>query len=293
MAGLGTSVVQLERIAIVAIAITVFVATFNSSSAQTMPSGDEITVERICKLIAREANQNGLPPAYFARLIWKESRFDAGAVSPAGAQGIAQFMPATAALRQLKDPFDPEQAIPASARYLSKLRIQFGNLGLASAAYNAGEQRVTNWLKKGGTLPLETENYVLDITGEPADSFFDRRRQIKDMPLDKALGFLAACARLPIIKTGGASMARSLTMPWVIQVAGNYKKSVAERSWRRIRAKNRSIVEGMPAAVSRSRTAMGRRGIYTVRIGAASRSRANAVCSQLRANGTSCLVKRN
>jgi len=52
---------------------------------------------------------------FFARLIWKESRFDIKAVSPAGAQGVAQFMPATAKRRGLADPFDPEQAIPASA----------------------------------------------------------------------------------------------------------------------------------------------------------------------------------
>ena len=52
---------------------------------------------------------------FFARLIWKESRFDPNAVSPAGAEGIAQFMPGTAAMRGLKNSFDIEQAIPASA----------------------------------------------------------------------------------------------------------------------------------------------------------------------------------
>jgi hypothetical protein len=75
---------------------------------QTKP----VTVHRICDLIETHAAAHSLPPDFFARLIWKESRFDPAAVSPAGAEGIAQFMPGTAALRGLTDPFDVDQAIP-------------------------------------------------------------------------------------------------------------------------------------------------------------------------------------
>lgn len=253
----------------------------------------EFPVERICRLIAREASSNGLPLAFFARLIWKESRFDANAVSPVGAQGIAQFMPATAKLRNLDDPFDPEKAIPASALYLAKLRVQFGNLGLASAAYNAGETRVANWLSRGGSLPIETENYVLDITGEAVDTFFDRRRQIKNHPLEEKRGFFEACLRLPVIETGAGSMAAKLVMPWAIQVAGNFNREVAQRSWRRIKARNHALLTGMPFSISRTRSALGRRGIYTVRLGAPSRQKANAICGRLRSNGTPCIVKKN
>ena len=73
--------------------------------------------ERICTLIRNAAVAHGLPADFFARLIWKESRFDIRALSPAGAQGIAQFMPQTAKIRGLKDPWDPAQAIPASAHF--------------------------------------------------------------------------------------------------------------------------------------------------------------------------------
>src|SRR5205814_6611619 len=66
----------------------------------------------------------------------------AGAVSPKGAEGIAQFMPGTAAERGLANPFDPEQAIPHAARFLAELKRRFGNLGMAAAAYNAGPARV-------------------------------------------------------------------------------------------------------------------------------------------------------
>src|ERR1700754_4042888 len=146
-------------------------------------------IGRVCDLIEAQAEQNGLPADFFARLIWKESRFDPNAVSPAGAEGIAQFMPGTAALRGLQDSFDVEQAIPASAQYLGELKSGYGNLGLAAAAYNAGEARVSRWLDRGGFLPLETENYVLDIMGEPPESFSERTYAGVVHPLDKKKGF--------------------------------------------------------------------------------------------------------
>ena len=67
-----------------------------------------------------------------------ESNFNPFAVSPAGAQGIAQFMPATAAAYGLDDPFDAEAAIDAQAHLMSDLLGQFGSVALALAAYNAG-----------------------------------------------------------------------------------------------------------------------------------------------------------
>ncbi|MEW6631537.1 MAG: lytic transglycosylase domain-containing protein, partial [Pseudomonadota bacterium] len=122
-------------------------------------------ISRVCDLIESEADKNGLPKDFFARLIWKESRFDPNAVSPVGAEGIAQFMPGTAKMRGLADPFDIAQAIPASAQYLAEMKVGYGNLGLAAAAYNAGENRVSRWLASGGFLPMETESYVFDIMG--------------------------------------------------------------------------------------------------------------------------------
>src|SRR5687767_15365267 len=98
--------------------------------------------DSICLMIESAAQANGLPLEFFARVIWQESRFRADVVGPVTrsgerAQGIAQFMPRTAAERGLLDPFDPVQALPKSAEFLSELRAEFGNLGLAAAAYNA------------------------------------------------------------------------------------------------------------------------------------------------------------
>src|SRR5690606_31692477 len=74
----------------------------------------ELTRATICALIDQAAASHDLPVEFFTRLIWQESRFRQDAVSPKGAQGIAQFMPGTAALRNLADPFDAAEAIGAS-----------------------------------------------------------------------------------------------------------------------------------------------------------------------------------
>ena len=154
------------------------------------------TVAQICAAIATNADGHGVPRDFFARLIWKESRFDAQATSPVGAQGIAQFMPGTAKERNLDDPFDFAKALPASAALLKDLRTAFGNWGLAAAAYNAGPTRVSKWLSSGGFLPLETEEYVLDITGKSADDFA-AGTEISPHPLNAKLTFDAACRKLP------------------------------------------------------------------------------------------------
>src|SRR5882672_9156680 len=119
------------------------------------------TREAMCLMIESAARAEGLPLEFFARVIWQESRFQADAVGPVTrsgerARGIAQFMPGTAAERNLFNPMDPIQALPKSAEFLSDLRSQFGNLGLAAAAYNAGPRRVREWLAGSGYMPQET-----------------------------------------------------------------------------------------------------------------------------------------
>ncbi|MFL5028406.1 MAG: transglycosylase SLT domain-containing protein [Xanthobacteraceae bacterium] len=131
----------------------------------------QLTRDGICRLIESAANGEALPFEFFARLIWQESRFNPQAVSPAGARGIAQFMPKTAHGRGLADPFEPASALQESAEFLRELVQQFGNVGLAAAAYNAGPKRVNDWLAKRGALPRETQNYVQIITGRSAEKW--------------------------------------------------------------------------------------------------------------------------
>jgi transglycosylase-like protein with SLT domain len=124
------------------------------SSAET--GRDKDTEQSLCLIIESAAKANDLPLEFLARVIWQESRFQSDAVGPVTshggrAQGIAQFMPETARERGLLDPFDPVQALPKAAEFLNELRNQFGNLGLAAAAYNAGSAAgagMAGWIRK-------------------------------------------------------------------------------------------------------------------------------------------------
>ena len=127
--------------------------------------------KEICDTLIEAAQSNDLPVPFFIRLLFQESRFQPEMVSSAGAQGVAQFMPETAASVGLDNPFDPREAILASARLLRNLFQQFGNLGLAAAAYNAGPRRIQEWLANKGKLPQQTQDYVKTITGRPAENW--------------------------------------------------------------------------------------------------------------------------
>src|SRR6187402_1779431 len=140
--------------------------------AEPGPKKATLSVDEICRTLAQAAADNELPEEFFTRLIWQESRFDPAAVSPAGAQGIAQFMPQTAAMRGLVNAFEPLEALRESASYLRELRTTFrGNLGLAAAAYNAGPGAVEAWMAGRGTLPFETQAYVRIVTGYAAEAW--------------------------------------------------------------------------------------------------------------------------
>jgi hypothetical protein len=123
----------------------------------------------LCSAIGAVARANGLPVPFFANLIWQESNFQLASVSPAGALGIAQFMPETANDHGLINPFEPIHALFSAGKLLRHLKDQYGNLGLAAAAYNAGPQRVNAWLAERRRLPGETRAYVVRITGQAAD----------------------------------------------------------------------------------------------------------------------------
>ena len=154
-------------IALAALALSV---SARGAGADAGPATDH-ALATLCGIVEASARAEGLPVEFFTKLIWRESSFRPTAVSPAGAQGVAQFMPGTASERGLADPFDPASAIPASARFLNELNLRFGNLGLAAAAYNAGPTALARWLAGKGSLPFETQDYVLAVTGRPAEEW--------------------------------------------------------------------------------------------------------------------------
>jgi hypothetical protein len=197
------------------------------------PSGPQEAAEpaqvSTCDLIEDAAATSGLPVDYFTRLIWRESSFRPWVVSPVGAQGIAQFMPGTAAERGLLDPFDPLQAIPASAQLLVSLAQRFGNLGLAAAAYNAGPRRVEEWLAGTGGMPRETRNYVANVTGLTVEEWRDATDEMEwDAPETPptCTDVLAALDAPPLSDAALQAPDSAVEwQPWGVQVAGNFSQS--------------------------------------------------------------------
>jgi hypothetical protein len=159
--------------------------------------GSDVSLDDLCQALFTSAQANDIPVQFFANLIWQESRLKSDDVSKKGAQGIAQFMPQVAAEKGLDDPFDPLQALPASARLLRELRMEFGNLGLVAAAYNAGPGRVARWLERRVDLPRETRNYVVKVTGLSVDAWRNMR------VTDEALTFVQhlPCRSMPAFAT--------------------------------------------------------------------------------------------
>lgn len=245
-----------------------------------------------CKLVEDAAHGHGLPIAFLTKLIWQESSFRPDAVSPAGAQGIAQFMPGTASERGLADPFDPAEAVPHAAALLAELKGRFGNLGLAAAAYNAGPRRVSDWLAGKGLLPLETESYVTIITGDAAEEWraaAPPTAENRPAP-DTCFAVLASLRRrFP------TQLARStLLAPWGVQLAGSFSKSAALAAFARARGAHPSLLsEVKPMILSGRFLSMGTRPYYRIRAPAPTRAAANDLCKQIEHDGGACVVLRS
>lgn len=242
------------------------------------------SVEEICTLIGAAAEAHGLPRNFFARLIWKESRFDVRALSPVGAQGVAQFMPYTAKERGLADPYDPAQAIPASAWFLADLKAQFGNFGLAAAGYNAGPNRVSAWLAGRSGLPAETRDYVWSITGKSAEWFRDRERNVANRPIEGELSFEKGCPRLPVIKTRSSPVPR-----YGVAVAGGRTSGAASQAAGRAARKARGKYELASVEIVRNRKRGSGPRWYAV-VPSGSLLGARKLCLRIRSAGAPCNI---
>lgn len=248
--------------------------------------------EAICRLIETSAKEKGIPPELFTRLIWRESSFRPHVISSAGAQGIAQFMPGTAAEWQLEDPFDPEKAIPASAAYLSALKTQFGNWGLALAAYNAGPKRLSDWLAGGRYLPSETRAYVYFITHRSVDDWVSNDGlKAGEEPAARPVDCLA------VVTTVRREVPRLIEGPYApfgVQLSGNFSKAIAIASYERAAKRFPALLAGRETLILGTRVAgRGRRAFYRVRLPARSLREASLLCDKLHRVGGSCAVLRN
>ena len=249
----------------------------------------------VCDLVAEAAHRYRLPARFLARLIWQESSFRADAVSPKGAQGIAQFMPATAARRGLADPFDPNQSIPVAAHLIMDLRARFGNLGLAAAAYNAGADRVDDWLSKERALPAETQAYVIAVTGFSVERWSAVDFPSKDPPLLPSTS--ADCASIAAGMTVSADLPPSQQaqwQPWGVQLVGGFSQGMALDQFRQLQRRYPAILGGLqPLVLRKQNLSRGRKPLVEVRLAAPTRAKAMDLCQQLRAKGGACVVLKN
>jgi hypothetical protein len=263
--------------------------------AQTAaPAPHPPTPDDICRALEQDAAENELPVEFFARVIWQESRFNARAVSNKGAQGIAQFMPATADYRGLVDPFDPIEALKNSARYLRDLKVRFGNLGLAAAAYNAGPGRVSAWLSNHRPLPGETRNYVAIITGWTADEWASATPP-KTSETTIPLG--VPCTRLANLILAPKEQAQRMAayVPrWGMQLTANWSESKAWATYRTIQKQYAALIGDREPIVIRSRgIGLGTAMRYNIRIADDDRAYLEKFCRKLIAAGGACVVLRN
>ncbi len=250
-------------------------------------------VRDVCRTIEATAREATLDPHFFARLLWKESLFDAGAVSPKGAQGIAQFMPGTAELRGLADPFNPAEALRTSARYLAELTGELGNVGLAAVAYNGGEARAARFMAREGGLPDETRNYVQAITGHPAETWRDAPPESPDLALATGEVFEAACIEQAEGRAIREFKTTPVVLPWGVVVASNRDRTGAERQVARLKNRLGTILIPERIAYVRERRPGLRGMMWFAQVGRESRQEAEVYCERLRAAGGNCMVLKN
>ncbi|MCC5979853.1 MAG: lytic transglycosylase domain-containing protein [Salinarimonas sp.] len=282
------------RNVLAAVLLSLAVSAGHSAAHAEVGTGETVD-QAVCRFIEAAAQDHAIPRGFLTRLIWRESSFRAHVVSHAGAQGIAQFMPGTAIERGLADPFDPEQAIPSAASFLADLNARFGNLGLAAAAYNAGATRVANWLDKRSGLPLETRDFVFNVTSHSAEdwaaSAAGEMGAIEAADKDRPCIELAAFLRGPGAPPGFEAEPFA---PWGVQLAGNFSRDRALASFRREVTRYEDILGDIqPMIIGTRLPGRGSAPFFRVRVPAQTRDEAQTLCTKIRAAGGSCIVLRS
>lgn len=273
-----------------------------TSDRPSTPDGGETSrqaQQSICLLVESAAHANELPTEFFVRLIWQESRFRSTAIGPRTrtgkhALGIAQFMPGTAAERNLLDPLNPIEALPKAAEFLKDLRSQFGNLGLAAAAYNAGPGRVRAWMAGTTSMPAQTRAYVLAVTGNSIDAWASGQDVASKTESGISCSTLMAKLKQPPTTFLGALQQRVVAgaiQPWgAILVAHQSRSEILDRYAALQRRFAAALAGRDPIVFERGRGGLPR---YQVRVGAQSREAANDICKKIHLAGGDCVVLRN
>jgi hypothetical protein len=191
------------------------------------------------------------------------------------------------------------QALPKSAEFLSELRNQFGNLGLAAAAYNAGPRRVQEWLAGSGPMPQETRHYVAAITGTTVDEWAKAGKNAKMSDHANHTGcheLMALLKRAPnyFVTELEEHVKLGADRPWGVQLAAGFDREQALAMYSRAMSRLREVIGDQdPTLLGSIFRSRGTRTFYQVRIGTDTRPDANDLCNRIRRAGGACLVLRN
>jgi len=294
----------LQSLLIIAAALCAVVAhAEDAGEAVRTPSfgkpGSSGTFEAICRTMESSAADNNLPIEFFTRVIWQESRFNIKARSSAGAQGIAQFMPQTAASRGLLDPFDPFQSLPESASYLRELKARFGNFGLAAAAYNAGPGRVARRLSGKTHLPAETVAYVRLVTGRPISEWTSTQSAAlhhADIPKGIPCRSLAKTNLEPIAPSSQNPSSELKVSPWAawgVQLLGDFTREKVLARYQNLRRKYSTVLADKDPLLVITNGPSGRTKRYLARMAENTREEAEHLCKWLQSAGAACFAIRN
>jgi hypothetical protein len=196
----------------------------------------------------------------------------------------------------------------ASGRLLAELVGQFGNLGLAAAAYNAGPQRVRDWLAGRRTLPTETRNYVLAVTGmtaaewaasaeppsPPSPASGERLGWGQSAPDCPTVMALLRRAPNPFVEKLEQRVTAIASRPWGVQLSAGFARERALTAYASIAQRFGQLLAGQePILFSYTLRTRGTRPFYQVRVGVDTRRAADSLCNGIRRGGGACMVLKN
>jgi hypothetical protein len=176
------------------------------------------------------------------------------------------------------------------------LRTQFGNLGLAAAAYNAGEQRVIDWQAGNGGMPEETRDYVQFVTGQSIEDWKVKDANFTVPAIGKESSFAANCVALAM-RTGqlaGTHMRSAGRQPWGALLAVGFSESRTVSMFQRLKLRFPQIIANRdPLILRKKNLSRGTRKMVFVMLGEKSAAAANEMCGKLQAAGAPCIVQKN
>jgi hypothetical protein len=238
----------------------------------------------------------GLDVGFFARLLVARVAVRRLGREPCGRAGDRAVHAGDGRLRGLADPFNPAEAILASADYLKDLEREFGNLGMAAVAYNAGEERAARFLAGETGIPGETRAYVAVITGHGGEAWRDAAAgkgaaPAPDLALEPGRPFREACLEKAVSRDFPSFAAPAEPepelLPWGVILAAQGSREAAERQ----AAGLAGLIEGERVDHVRMRVAGQRR--HVAQVGRETRAEAEELCARIRGAGGACMVLRN